>query len=105
VEGHERDDTPVLITDAAVSQNDQLAERKRRYLLTMSMRVPFLIAAVLFHDPWWVAVIIVVLSVPLPWVAVLMANDRPPRRAEDVNRHKPDEPKQIEHTGHPVIEG
>jgi hypothetical protein len=104
VEGHERDDTPVLITEAAQSQDDQREARKRRYLLTMGMRVPFFIAAALFHDPWWVAVIIVVLSVPLPWIAVLMANDRPPRRAEQVNRYER-EPQHIEHTGHQVIDG
>jgi Flp pilus assembly protein TadB len=107
VDGHERDDTPVLITEAARSQNDQREERKRRYLLTMGMRIPFFIAAALFHDPWWVAVIIVVLSVPLPWIAVLMANDRPPRKAEKVSRFKPDEveAKRIEHSGHEIIEG
>jgi Flp pilus assembly protein TadB len=104
VDGHERDDTPVLITQAERSQDEQLDDRKRRYLLTMGMRIPFFIAAAMFHDPWWVAVIIVVLSVPLPWVAVLMANDRPPRKAEHVNRYER-EPQQIEHTGHQVIDG
>jgi hypothetical protein len=107
VESHERDDTPVLITEAAKSLDDQLAERKRRYIFTMLMRVPFFLAAYLFHDPWWLPVIIVVVSIPLPWVAVLMANDRPPRKSEKVNRYTPGqhEPKQIEHTGHEVIEG
>lgn len=107
MESHERDDTPVLITDAARSQNDQLADRKRRYLFTMLMRVPFFIAAALFHDPWWVALIIVAVSIPLPWVAVLMANDRPPRKAEEMSRYKPGEreAKRIESSGHQVIEG
>ncbi|TDP92045.1 DUF3099 domain-containing protein [Labedaea rhizosphaerae] len=107
MEGHEQDDTPVLITEAARSLHDQREERKRRYLLTMAMRIPFFIAAALFHDPWWVAVIFVVLSVPLPWIAVLMANDRPPRKAEKVSKFKPGvhEPQQIEPTGHQVIEG
>ena len=28
------------------------------------------------------------LSVPLPWVAVLIANDRPPKKAEKANRYR-----------------
>ena len=30
---------------------------------------------------------IMVLSIPLPWIAVLIANDRPPRRAEEPRRY------------------
>ena len=30
----------------------------------------------------------IVLSVPLPWVAVLIANDRPPKKAEKANRYR-----------------
>jgi hypothetical protein len=27
-------------------------------------------------------------SIPLPWIAVLIANDRPPRRAEEPRRYE-----------------
>jgi hypothetical protein len=31
---------------------------------------------------------IILVSVPLPWMAVLIANDRPPRRAEEPRRYE-----------------
>lgn len=95
---------PVLITDAAPSPEDDLAERKRRYTVMMSMRVPFMILAAVFYQTPWLAVGLLVLSIPLPWMAVLIANDRLPRKAEKVNRYR-GERREIESGEHPVIEG
>ncbi len=94
---------PVLITDAAVSYEDELATRKRRYAVMMAMRVPFMILAAVFYSTPWLAVTLLVLSIPLPWMAVLIANDRLPRKRENVNRYRGDRP-QIEAREHPVIE-
>ena len=33
-----------------------------------------------------VSLAVVAASIPLPWIAVLVANDRPPRRAEEPRR-------------------
>ncbi len=52
----------------------------------MSARIPCLALAGVFYQTWWLALIFVVLSVPLPWMAVLIANDRAPRKAEHVSR-------------------
>jgi len=52
----------------------------------MSARIPCLALAGVFYQTWWLALTFVALSVPLPWMAVLIANDRAPRRAEHVNR-------------------
>lgn len=52
----------------------------------MSARIPCLLLAGVFYQTWWLALIFVALSVPLPWMAVLIANDRAPRKAEHVNR-------------------
>jgi DUF3099 family protein len=104
VKGHERDDTPVLITAAAPSYDDQHAARKRKYVIMMAMRLPFLIAAGVFYETWWIALGLVVLSVPLPWMAVLIANDRPARKTETVNRYQRSA-KAIDSGGHQVIEG
>ncbi len=93
----------VLITDAARSYEDDLATRKRRYALTMGMRVPFMILAVVFYDTPWLAVTLLVLSVPLPWMAVLIANDRLPRKREKVNRYRADR-RSLEARAHPVID-
>src|SRR5690349_19894061 len=76
----ERDDTPVLITEAARSYEDEYAARKRKYLTMMLLRMPCLILAGIFHDTWWLALAFVALSIPLPWIAVLIANDAPPRK-------------------------
>lgn len=52
----------------------------------MSARIPCLALAGVFYQTWWLALTFVALSVPLPWMAVLIANDRAPRKAEQVNR-------------------
>ncbi|GAA5115921.1 DUF3099 domain-containing protein [Pseudonocardia adelaidensis] len=95
---------PVLITDAARSYEEELAVRKRRYKIMMGMRIPFMIAAAAFYQIPWLAVALLVLSIPLPWVAVLIANDRLPNKAEKTNRYQPDR-RQIEQREHPVIDG
>jgi Protein of unknown function (DUF3099) len=100
----ERDDTPVLITEAALSYEEEFAARKRKYLTMMLLRVPCLVLAGIFHDTWWLALGFVLLSIPLPWIAVLIANDRPPRKAEEVNRYQRSATA-IEDKGHSVIEG
>jgi hypothetical protein len=100
----ERDDTPVLITEAAPSYDEEYSARKRKYLTVMGMRLPCLILAGIFHDTWWLALGFVVLSIPLPWIAVLIANDRPPRKREQVNRYE-QTPMAVESANHPVIDG
>ncbi|MGQ0838735.1 DUF3099 domain-containing protein [Actinokineospora sp.] len=104
MKGAERDDTPVLITEAEPSYEVQFAARKRKYMIMMGLRLPCLLLAGLFHETWWLALGFVALSVPLPWMAVLIANDRAPRKAEKVNRFRPDA-KAIEPTDRQVIDG
>lgn len=104
MKGAERDETPVLITAAEVSYDDQHAARKRKYLIMMGMRLPFLFAALAFYNIWWLALSLILLSIPLPWIAVLIANDRPPRKSEQVNRFE-HTPRAIEAPGHQVIDG
>ncbi|MFC5062888.1 DUF3099 domain-containing protein [Actinomycetospora atypica] len=88
-----RHDEPVLITEAQMSFEEEFAARKRRYSLIMACRIPCLILAgvfgIAFNLPL-VAVAFIVLSVPLPWVAVLIANDRMPTKARKVNRYRAD---------------
>ncbi len=88
MKSHEQDDTPVLITEAAPSFDDKHAARKRKYAIMMSARIPCLILAMVFIQTWWLALGFILLSVPLPWMAVLIANDRPPRRAEEPRRYQ-----------------
>ena len=94
---------PVLITDAARSYEEELRVRKRRYALMMGMRVPCMVLAAVFYQTPWLAVGLLVLSIPLPWMAVLIANDRLPRKSEKVNRYQADR-RSLEARAHPVID-
>ena len=73
-------DRPVLITDAQRSADEELASRQRRYTITMLIRIPLLILGAILAAQHLVVLgmIVVLLSVPLPWIAVLIANDGPP---------------------------
>ncbi|RFU19007.1 DUF3099 domain-containing protein [Geodermatophilus marinus] len=86
---------PVLITEAEPSLADQHAARKRRYVLTMAVRALSLVLAAVFYQTLWLAVIFAVLGTVLPWVAVLMANDRPPKKKLDVHRYDAPRPDRI----------
>jgi len=55
----------------------------RKYLTLMFWRIPALILAAVAYGIWHnglISLAIILVSVPLPWMAVLIANDRPPRR-------------------------
>lgn len=79
-----RDSRPVSISDAQPSFDETQRARKRTYAILMVMHVSgFVLAGALAHV-WWLALGIVALTGPLSWVAVVIANDRPPR-----NRHRP----------------
>jgi len=94
---------PVLITDAQRSYEDDLKVRKRRYGIMMGMRIPCMVLAAVFYQTPWIAVTLLVLSIPLPWMAVLIANDRMPRKREEINRYEADR-NAIEAHPHPVID-
>ncbi|MHA6799079.1 DUF3099 domain-containing protein [Bounagaea algeriensis] len=101
-----RDDTPVLITEAQPSYDDQQASRRRRYGWMMASRFPCLVgAALVFHftQLWWLALIIIAVSIPLPWMAVLIANDRPARKKENVHRFRRSH-RGIDSQSHRVVE-
>lgn len=86
------DGRPVLITRAAVSVEEQHRARVRRYLTLMAFRFPALIGAGVAYGVWHNGLIslgILAASLPLPWIAVLIANDRPPRKAEEPRRYGP----------------
>jgi hypothetical protein len=80
---------PVLITAAALPYEVEHRQRVRKYLTLMTIRIPALILAAIAYGAWHnglISLLIVAASIPLPWIAVLIANDRPPRRAEEPRR-------------------
>lgn len=77
---------PVLITEAAPSLLEQHEARKRRYILTMAVRAVCLVLATVFYQVLWVMAIFAVLAIVLPWIAVMVANDRPPKKSLNAHR-------------------
>ncbi len=81
----DRRPAPVLITDAEISQDDQLRRREIRYVIMMGIRALCLIAAAIIISTrpplfgLWAGLCIAGM-VLLPWLAVILANDRPARR-------------------------
>lgn len=74
----------MLITDAEHSRDDQLKRRQVRYVLMMLVRaVCLVLAAVLVSVhaplPWLWAPLLLLGMVLVPWLAVILANDRPPK--------------------------
>ncbi len=87
--GFDDEGRPVLITAAASPYEEQHRKRVRKYLTIMSFRIPALILAAVAYGLWHnglISLAIIAVSLPLPWMAVLIANDRPPRRAEEPRR-------------------
>lgn len=84
---------PVVITRVEEPHDIQHRKRVRKYLLIMSVRVPALLLAALAYSithNGWLAMAIIAVSIPLPWVAVLVANDRPARAKNEMQAYKYD---------------
>lgn len=71
-----RGEDPVLITEAPPNPDAAFAYRRRRYALTMGLRVVCLLLAAAFYRDVYVWPIFAAGAVVLPWVAVVLANDR-----------------------------
>ncbi|MFC9999584.1 DUF3099 domain-containing protein [Nocardia sp. NPDC127526] len=103
-------DHPALITEAAPSLEQQHRARVRRYTILMAFRIPCLVLAAVAYSVWenWViSLLIIGISVPLPWIAVLIANDRPPRSKDEPSRWdgRREDQTAIESRPHRAIDG
>jgi predicted tellurium resistance membrane protein TerC len=97
-----RRDRPPVITDAEYSQDDQLLSREIRYAIMMGIRAACLVVAAILvgvHAPLlklWLPLLLIGMLV-LPWFAVVLANDRPPkakyRLATKLHRNRRQEPE------------
>jgi len=85
---HENSDPDTFLITRAEQDRDAIYRaRKRRYTIMMSIRVPALIIASIVYattQNGWIALAIIAASIPLPWIAVLRANDREPRKRGEV---------------------
>lgn len=67
----------MLITDARQSRIRNYNHRRHVYATLQWSRIPLLLlaaAAFLWWDLPWLATILTILSVPMPWIAVVIAN-------------------------------
>jgi Flp pilus assembly protein TadB len=96
---------PVLITEAAPSLAEQHAARKKRYALTMGVRIVFIVLAAAFYQIVWLMLIFAVLGTVLPWIAVIMANDGPPKKRLHVNHYDARPDRVLESRPTRVIDG
>jgi hypothetical protein len=99
---------PVLITDAQPSLFEEHAARKRRYVLTMAVRALSLVLATVVYTAThivWLVLALALLGTVLPWIAVVMANDAPPKKKQHVNRYNARPDRTLENPRARVIEG
>ena len=92
---------PVVITEVEPSPAQQLRSRQIKYAAMMGIRTVCLVVAavvVSMKVPYamvWVGICLVGM-VALPWMAVIIANDRPPKRSSRfttrLHRTRPDQP-------------
>lgn len=81
---------PILITEARVSGDEEFDQRRRRYLVMMALRAICIVAAAaVIGISGWLSAFFVLGALVLPWTAVLIANDRPPKRALRFRRFVP----------------
>lgn len=84
---------PILITDAAPSQDDDLKRRERRYLLMMGLRAACLVLAAVLAGAgapllWLWLPLCGLGMVLLPWLAVILVNDRAPKDKYRMRRYR-----------------
>jgi Protein of unknown function (DUF3099) len=88
------------ITDAAPPKDDQLRRRRRVYTVLMIVHIAGLaVGGALYMQAWVLGLVILILTAPLPWIAVVLANDSPrPRRPRTPMPSAYHEPPQLGRT-------
>src|SRR5215472_14738359 len=101
---------PVVITDAPEDPERELRHREIRYVTMMLLRVVCLVGAAVLvaqKPPLWGlwAALLAIAAIIIPWVAVVLANDGPPKKRAPVRpAPKVDEPQALEQREHKIID-
>lgn len=83
---------PALITSAPRSSEEEFERRRRKYALMMALRAVCVIAAALtYRVSIILALAFIVGGAVLPWAAVIIANDGPPKNRQVTPRYRPGE--------------
>lgn len=73
--------------------DDEFDHRRKRYIITMTIRALCVVgAASTVNLSGWLAAAFVAGAMVLPWCAVLIANDRPPKQQVRFRRFLPGQP-------------
>ncbi|NKZ09181.1 DUF3099 domain-containing protein [Actinomadura latina] len=90
---HQREPEVYTVTDAPRPMSEDIGYRQRRYLISMGIRTLCFIGAVA-GAPWWLAVLMVIGAVLLPYIAVVFANGgrEPTASAAFDDRANPEHP-------------
>ncbi|WP_026196027.1 DUF3099 domain-containing protein [Corynebacterium lubricantis] len=67
-----------LITDAIRTPEQNRHSREVRYLILQLSRIPFILISMVlaFTGNWGLAAIFFIISIPLPWISVVIANGK-----------------------------
>src|SRR5215471_14004207 len=86
-----RRDRAYVVTEARQSRSDEIAQRERRYLIMMGIRVVcFIVAVALFlNHAGWLAMIPAIGAITLPYFAVVVANSRRSRGGPGFEPYEP----------------
>lgn len=85
-------DEPVVITDAPLSPAEEQHRRQRTYTIIMAIHiVGFALSGVLYYVAWWLGLVVLLVTTPLPWIAVVLANS--PSRRRPARARRPDHRK------------
>lgn len=72
-----------MITTAPRASEDEYDRRRKKYAIMMATRaVCIVVAACTYRVSIYLALAFVIAGAVLPWCAVLIANDRPPKRRQ-----------------------
>jgi hypothetical protein len=79
-----------VISDAQPSADEQLRHRRRAYTVIMTIHVVgFAVGASLYELAWWAGLVILIVTGPLQWIAVVIANAAPRSRFRDRGQRQP----------------
>jgi hypothetical protein len=71
----------MVITSAPESPDHEFERRRKKYAIMMSLRALCVIgAACTYQISGWLAAAFAIAGVVLPWCAVIIANDGPPKK-------------------------
>lgn len=80
-----------LITSVQESSEDEYLRRRKKYAIMMGIRtLCVLFAALAYQVTPWLSLAFLVGGLVLPWPAVLIANDRPPKKRVPPPSYRPD---------------